>query len=122
MKRYIRFYITLGGDAGWRFTNGDEWCSLKFTLLFDASVWTMKSIKTALDKIDKDIFSDRNGGDTLAEIGDCGAKYLNEFFTKNKGTIFTMNQNYPWGCEKTLPSIKTDQIIDWNLNGHSRNY
>jgi len=124
MKKYIRFYITLGGDTGWRVTNGDEWCSLKFTLLFDASVWTMESIKNALDTIKKSIFHDRNKGSTLAEKGDCGAKYLNEFFTQNKGSIFTIDNNYPWGCKKTLPNLKVKnfEIEDWNYNGNNRNY
>lgn len=122
MKKYIRFYITLGGDAGWRFTNGEEWNSIMFALFFDADIWTMESIKKELDKIDNDIYKDRHHGSTLDEKGECGAKHLTAFFNANKG-IYT--NDWIWGSGDCLPSaenITKDQIIDWNLNGNYRNY
>lgn len=122
-RKYILFYITLGGDAGWRFTNKDEWCSMKYPLLFDTQLWTMETIKKELDWLDRIIFTDRHHGFTLAEKGDCGARHIQTFLDRVNG-VYTINNHSPWGCcsKETIDMPSADKITNWSLNGENVNW
>lgn len=122
--KYIRFYITLGGDTGWRFSNKDEWHSMKYPILFDESKWTMEKIRKEMNYLDYIIFSNGHYCHTLSDIGDNGAKYIQRFFNTNDG-VYTVEHRTPWGCKtKELLSEMPDQehITDWNINGKYYNY
>lgn len=129
--KYISFIISCGGDTGWRFTNGEEWNSMHYQLLFDAKLWTMKQIKEALDMLDREIFKKVTW--TLSETMDKGKEILEPFVNSTKGVYVKkdFNDNFDgWSTKRTLWFAKKSKVIDpsaeevvsWELNGKKRNY
>ena len=129
--KYIGFVITCGGDAGWRFTNGSEWCSMEYQLLFDAKLWTMEHIKETLDKLNKEIF--RKHAFTLGEEMDKGEAVLKPFVNNTDGVYvkkdyLDKSDGYPikrtlWFADKSkVIDPPADEIVSWELNGSTRNY
>ena len=139
--KYIRFYVTLGGDTGWRFTNQDEWHAMKNPIFFDADKWTMEKVKEVMDRVDYDIYHGSNSPcrkgpwSTLSDKGNGGATVLRPFIEKADG-VYVLNpvllkngdkcSRAPWGCSsipgKGIDDPAPEDIIDWNLNGKSGNY
>lgn len=129
--KYISFIISCGGDTGWRFTNGEEWNSMHYQLLFDAKLWTMKQIKEALDKLDRDIF--RKHAFTLSEEMDKGEAVLKPFVNNTDGVYvkkdyLDKSDGYPikrtlWFADKSkVINPPVEEIVSWELNGEKRNH
>lgn len=125
-KKFIRFFITLGGDAGWRFTNGPEWHSMIDPLFFDPKLWTMEKIKAAMDLLDKETSRATRSCFDLSDIGKAGGACVKSFINANPG-VFVLKDSAPWGCNTVKESKRIDppaeeDIIGWELNGKTRNY
>jgi len=133
--KYIRFYINLGGDTGWRFTNGEEWHSMMKPLFFDPKLWTMEKIKVEMDRLDKETSRATLYCHTLSDKGDKGGKCVKRFIEKNPGVFvlkpietkaFGLVSRAPWGCgdvddSKKIDEPAEDEVIGWELNGRTRN-
>ena len=129
--KYISFIISCGGDAGWRFSNGSEWNSMHYQLLFDAKLWSMEQIKKELDALDRIIFKQVTW--TLSETMDKGEKVLKPFINRTKG-VYVMkdfNDNFDgWSTKRTLwfadkskvISPAAEDVISWEMKGSKRNY
>lgn len=127
--KYISFIMTCGGDAGWRFSNGDEWCSIPGQLLFDADLWTPEKIKDAVNEIWFKYFTGRTGF-TLSETMDAGYALIIPFINDNDGVF--VNDAFKgdeWGCKlgfgkaeacKRITPSEKDIIVPWELNGRGR--
>ena len=121
--------MTCGGDAGWRFSNGDEWCSSPGQLLFDAELWTPEKIKDAVNDIWFKYFRGHTGS-YLSEIMDIGYALLIPFINENDGVF--VNDAFKgdkWGCKlgfgkanksKRITPSEKDIIVSWELNGRKR--
>ena len=137
--KYIRFFVTLGGDTGWRFTNQDEWHSMKDPIFFDADKWTMEKVKEAMDRVDYDIYHNnpyKGSWSTLSDKGNGGARILRPFIEKTEGVYvltpghFKNGDEYsraPWGCNridgKMIDDPAPEDIMDWtNAEGGHANY
>lgn len=127
--KYISFIVTCGGDAGWRFSNGDEWQSSPGQLLFDADIWTPEKIKDAVNDIWFKYFTGREGP-TLCDKMDAGYALLIPFINKNEGVY--VNDAFPgdrWGCKlgfgkasknKRIKPSDKDIVVPWELKGSGR--
>lgn len=127
--KYISFIVTCGGDAGWRFSNGDEWQSSPGQLLFDAELWTPEKIKETVNDIWFDYFTGRTGF-TLSETMDLGYALLIPFINGNDGVY--VNEAFKgdeWGCKlgfgkadksKRIKPGEKDIVVSWELNGSKR--
>ena len=129
--KYISFIITCGGDAGWRFTNGEEWHSMEFQLLFDAKLWTMERIKETFADLKRQI--NRKHSFTLSEEMDNGEAVLKPFLNKTEGVYakkdypdkssgFTIKRTLWFADENKVIDPPAEEIISWELNGSTRNY
>lgn len=115
--KYISYMITLGGDAGWRFSNREEWCSSSYYLLFDSEKWTMESIANEMKEIYRKYRSTH--GFTLAEEYDNGIGFVKELISRDG--VYVMGEYLGASKEKQLyPS--PDEIEVWNMNGKTSNY
>ena len=135
-KKFIRFFITLGGDTGWRFTNGEEWHLMIDPLFFDPELWTMEKIKVAMDLLDKETSRATLYCHDLSDKGNAGGKCVKAFIESNPGVFvlkpketknFGVVSRAPWGCNTVKDSKRIDppaeeDIIGWELNGKTRNY
>lgn len=127
--KYISFIVTCGGDAGWRFSNGDEWCSSPGQLLFDADLWTPEKIKEAVNDIWFKYFTG-NTGFTLSETMDLGYALVIPFINENDGVF--VNDSFKgdeWGCKlgfgkakksKRIKPSEKDVVVSWELDGKKR--
>lgn len=127
--KYISFIVTCGGDAGWRFSNGDEWQSSPGQLLFDANLWTPEKIKEVFNDIWFKYFRGHTGS-YLSEIMDIGYALLIPFINDNKGVF--VNDGFKgdkWGCKigfgkakksKHITPSEKDIVVSWELNGSKR--
>lgn len=129
-RKFIRFYIILGEDTCWKFTNqfdcSDDWRSKKYPLLFNVDKWTMVSIKREIDRLEMTILKANGYHDTTNFNEKCtiGAKYIQEFLDKfaDKG-VYTIKGDTIWGC-KTKRQVENPikyNMIDWTLDGKSYN-
>ena len=124
--KYISFIVTCGGDAGWRFSNGDEWQSSPGQLLFDAELWTPEKIKDAVNDIWFKYFTGRTAH-TLCDKLNAGNALLIPFINKNEGVY--VNDAFPgdkWGCklgfgkaskDKHIKPSDKDIVVPWELKG-----
>ena len=114
--------VTVGGDAGWRFSNRPEWCSCEGMLLFDASIWTMDSIAEALQEIFRLYW--KLHGWTLAEEMDNGYKFLVPFINEHDGVYVYQNKSglyFPGVVESHRLSPPDNEVVRWNINGDEYN-
>lgn len=129
--KYISFIITCGGDAGWRFTNGSEWCSMEFQLLFDAKLWTMERIRDTFADLKRQI--NRKHAFTLSEEMDNGEAVLKSFVNKTEGVYakkdypdmsagVTIKRTLWFADESKVIDPPAEEIISWELDGSTRNY
>ena len=129
--KYISFIITCGGDAGWRFTNGEEWQSMEFQLLFDAKLWTMERIRDTFADLKRQI--NRKHAFTLSEEMDNGEAVLKPFVNKTEGVYvkkdypdkssgFTIKRTLWFADENKVIDPPAEDIISWQLDGSTRNY
>lgn len=114
--KYISYMITIGGDAGWRFSNHSEWCSCEHRLLFDSEKWTMEAIANEM-KILYRAYR-RTHGSTFAEKYDNGIDAI-------RGLI-SRDGVYVWGSGLGAPEDKQlepafDEVDSWCMNGSTRN-
>ena len=128
--KYISFIITCGGDAGWRFSNGDEWCSSPGRLLFDSSIWTPEKIDRSMNKL-FDAYFRGNTGTTLGDTLSNGYKLIIPFINKNKGVFVDDSfEGDKFGCKlgfngvidsKRVKQLEVnDTVVTWELNGEKR--
>lgn len=125
---YISFIVTCGGDAGWRFSNQDEWNSVSGRLLFDSEIWTLKKIENAVNDLWFKYFRD-NTGHSLGEKYDIGVKYVIPFINNNEGVYVDESfEGDRFGCKlgfkdtlakkRIIPS-ENDVITRWKLNNNT---
>jgi hypothetical protein len=129
MSKFISFIVTCGGDAGWRFSNGDEWCSSPGQLLFDADLWTPQQIKKAFNDIWFKYFTGRTGF-TLSETMDKGYALLIPFINEHDGVyVNDAFKGDSWGCKlgfgkadkkKRIKPGEKDIVVAWELHGSKR--
>ena len=133
--KFISYICTVGGDTGWRFSNGSEWNSAEGQLLFDAEKWDNESIAAAIKKLWHDYWNDRDTpykSFTLSETMDCGFKYIDHFINNTDGVYVNVdyigsdyfNNNLFGHCNKDK-HIHPDghEIIIWtSKDGCHRNY
>jgi hypothetical protein len=138
MTKLISYIITVGGDTGWRFSNGPQWNSIAGMLLFDAEIWSMESIAESLNKLWKSYWGDRRTltASTFSDIYDVGFKHIKRFIENNEGIY--VNAVFegiwiPWDRRKSgytqfggIPEDRridpsTYEVIQWELNGKSEN-
>ena len=127
--KYISFIITCGGDAGWRFSNCDEWCSSPGRLLFDSSIWTPEKIDESVNELFKNYFKG-NTGSTLSDKLSAGYRFIIPFINKNKGVFVDDSfEGDKFGCKlgfngvidsKMVKPTIDDTIVTWELNGKKR--
>ena len=116
--KYISYMITIGGDAGWRFSNGEEWCSTEYILLFESDKWTMEKIGEEMKHLWRQYW-DGNHGWTYAETYDLGAKYVKDLIDHDGVYVYKGGLEAP--KEKTLEPSPAE-IEVWNIDGKIKNY
>ena len=124
--KYISFIVTCGGDAGWRFSNREEWCSSPGELLFDAELWTPEKIKDAVNDIWFKYFTGRTGF-TLSETQKAGYDILIPFINKTDGVYVNdayegdeMGRRLGFGKadkSKRIKPGKKDTVVGWEIDG-----
>ena len=133
--KFIRFFISLGGDSGWRFTNSDEWHSIKYPLFFDSGLWTMARIKEEMDCLERETGMATHGCWELKDNGNAGGKCVRRFIEMNDGVFvlkpkqtksFGLVNRAPWGCsdireEKMIDEPVGSDVIGWELDGRTVN-
>lgn len=122
MKKYISYMVTCGGDAGWRFSNRPEWCSMSGMLLFDADKWDIDSIANAFQPIFRDYF--KHHGWTLAEELKFGYMYVVPFINENDGVYVYKGHtglSFPGVPEEKHLCPPDEQVTRWSKNGSEYN-
>lgn len=135
--KYISFIITVGGDTGWRFTNGIEWQSCAGQLLFDAKKFTNETIFQELSKVMRSINKRANYCHTFSDICDNGLDYILPFINETKGVYVNKDYVYRgipdgwqmegWKFTKKRSKLKTiretDEVVPWtDSKGNERCY
>lgn len=133
--KFISYICTVGGDTGWRFSNGPEWHSAEGQLLFDAEKWDMDSIAAAISELWHGYWTDRDTpykSHTLGGIMDCGFKYIDPFINDTDGVYVNVdfinsdgfNNNLFGHCNKDKHiHPESHEIIPWtSKNGYHRNF
>lgn len=118
MKKYISYMVTVGGDAGWRFSNRPEWCSIEGMLLFDASLWTIDTIAEAFQEIFRQYW--KTHGSTLAEKMDNGYQFLVPFINGHEGVYVYQNKSglsFPGVVDSHRLSPPDDEVVRWSKDG-----
>ena len=103
--KLISYMVTCGGDAGFRFSNQPEWCSVGTMLLFDAEKWDVEKIYNVM----KDLYRQyRNAGNgwTLSAKIDLGKSAVKPFINNNDGVY----------------DSKEHDVTRWSRNGDTRNF
>lgn len=117
--KYISYMITLGGDAGWRFSNQPEWCSTEYTLLFDSKKWTMESIAKEMNILWHGYWDCGKHGHSYSDKYDLGIGAIKNLI--NKDGVFVKDGGLQAPDEKILnPSITEYDF--WCMNGEITNY
>ena len=114
--KYISYMITIGGDAGWRFSNRKEWCSTEEILLFESDKWTMEAIAAEMKKIYKQYR--KTHGFTYSEKYDNGIQYIKELIARDGVYV-------RWGglgaSEDKVLDPPMEEIETWNIDGNTVN-
>ena len=114
--------VTVGGDAGWRFSNRPEWWSIEGMLLFDAKIRTMDSIAKAFQDIFRQYW--KLHGFTLSEEMDNGYKFLVPFINSHEGVYVYQNKSglsFPGVVEEHRLSPPDNEVVRWNIDGDEYN-
>lgn len=121
MKKYISYMITVGGDAGWRFSNREEWCSCEYMLYFDASLWTIDSIAKEINKLwNAYWYGERHHGWTYRETFDIGMKYIAPFINTTEGVFVETKSFSAVNTEKKI-TPKSKNVERWTKDGYEYN-
>ena len=123
MKKYISYMITIGGDAGWRFSNGEEWCSSEYMLYFDSSLWTIDSIAKKINELwNAYWYGEHHHGFTYSETYDIGIKYIAPFINNSEG-VFVKKGNFTKSVkEEKHIEINPEEVERWTKDGEERNW
>ena len=130
IMKLISYMVTCGGDAGFRFSNQPEWCSVGTMLLFDAEKWDVEKIYNVM----KDLYRQyRNAGNgwTLSAKIDLGKSAVKPFINNNDGVYVDLDYRDEDGIcwlgtlgvdqEKQIHSKEHD-VTRWSRNGDTRNF
>ena len=114
--------ITCGGDAGWRFSNGEEWHSMEYTLLFDAEKWDMDKIAEAMRTLWRLYWAEPHGfylSDTLRN----GEKHIIPFIENSDGVYAWKGKSFGiLKDEKLVEPSEDDVVVSWEKDGNTRNW
>lgn len=114
--KYISYMITIGGDAGWRFSNREEWCSSEYMLFFDSEKWTMEAIASEMKYIYRQYR--KTHGFTYSEEFNNGLPFIKKLIERDG--VFSCSGALGATKEKIItPSISETEI--WNIDGDTVN-
>ena len=125
--KLISYMITCGGDAGWRFSNGEEWCSIEGFLMFDAEKWDVDKIATAMNQLWHSYWDDRNshGCWSLSQKLQSGYKHLIPFIDNHDGVYVDLD-GPSWGENRVKEDkkihSKEHEVTRWSKDGKEKNY
>ena len=118
MKKYISYMITVGGDAGWRFSNGEEWCSCEYLLYFDSSLWTIDSIAKEINRLWNTYwYGHHHHGFTYSETFDIGMEDILPFINYNKGIYMDKNNAFSKIDASRKIDINPEDVERWAKDG-----
>lgn len=116
--KYISYMITIGGDAGWRFSNRPEWCSTEYILLFDSKKWTMEAIAKEMKNLWHS-YKSKGHGWTYSEEFDMGMDGI-QALLKRDG-VYVKDGGLLDSQEKIL-KLSITEYDSWCMNGEITNY
>ena len=114
--KYISYMITIGGDAGWRFSNRKEWCSSEYILLFDSEKWTMETIAGEMKNI-YNLYRNTHGF-TYAEEYDNAIEYIKNLIARDGVYV---RQGGLGATEEKIIDPPFSEVEIWNMNGMTYN-
>lgn len=122
--KFISYKITVGGDAGWRFSNRSEWCSNEGYLLFDKNKWTMNSIAKEMKHLWRQYWSGDTGS-TYEQTYNAGIVYVKNLI-KEDG-VYAWYRHNPYEItfvdwKEKLINPPVENIETWNIDGNIVNY
>ena len=128
--KLISYMVTCGGDAGFRFSNHPEWCSVGSMLLFDAEKWDNDKIADAIQKMYR-VYKEGRHRWTFAEHSDDAYSAIGPFINNNDGVYVDLDYRDEDGIcwlgtldanqEKQIHS-KEHEVTRWSRNGSESNY
>lgn len=122
--KLISYMVTCGGDAGWRFSNRPEWCSMEGMLLFDAEKWNVDSVARALNEIWLKYWHGPHGF-TLSETLDNGYRCLIPFINDTDGVYVDLDFSGNFGWVKVNDNKKLHsnehETERWSKDGKEYN-
>ena len=128
--KLISYMVTCGGDAGFRFSNQPEWCSVGTMLLFDAEKWDVEKIYNVMKDLYRQ-YSNAGHGWTLSDMIDLGKSAVKPFINNNDGVYVDLDYRDEDGIcwlgtlgvdqEKQIHSKEHD-VTRWSRNGDTRNF
>lgn len=119
--KYISYMITCGGDAGWRFSNGPEWCSMEYILLFDAEKWDVDRIAEAMRKLWHLYWAEPHAS-FLSDTMDRGFKHIIPFINDNDGVYVWKGRSFGGVNEGKVIDPNEEDVTYWEKDGCTINY